>query len=150
MTDKIINKSNVNHRMTCKLIVKTVKQLFLQRECCVCFVKLFQKSSFRSLTCGFLQKEKMFWFQLLSREFGVFNTLKWDCQVAFIISACWFVIHIRQKIIQNLFNSLNKWLRSWDWKRINYFRKIFTLNTWLAMKGALKGLRQLTTESPLK
>ena len=70
--------------------------LLLHQNCCVCFVKLFQKSGFWSLLCEFPWKKKGECFDLnhslVSLPYFIQSEL--DFYVKVIISACWFVTPI--------------------------------------------------------
>ena len=52
--------------------------LLLHQNCCVCFVKLFQKSGFWSLLCEFPWKKKgrVLWFKSFFSEFTLFYTIR--------------------------------------------------------------------------
>ena len=66
--------------------------LLVHEKCCVCLVKLFQKSG--QWSGDFLEKGRVPWFQSLFSEFALFYTSELHHQARFIISACWFVIPI--------------------------------------------------------
>ena len=60
--------------------------LLVHEKCCVCLVKLFQKSG--QWSGDFLEKGRVPWFQSLFSEFALFYTSELHHQARFIISAC--------------------------------------------------------------